>query len=193
MVAGVLGAVLALTAPGLAGCTSSGTAGPAAQLQAHVGDGWLQGTMSQGVREFLGVPYAAPPTRFAPPQPARPWNGVRPATAHGPACIQFEPGGVLADTATSEDCLDLDIYTPAGARPVRNYQAPFYARAAVFTDSLEACPDYQGAATFAAQVPTWEEEFDDPASPTFMWGIPQGVNMSGTHSVELYFLWTSRA
>jgi para-nitrobenzyl esterase len=73
--------------------------------------------------------------------------------------------------------------------PAGGYTAPFYARAALFTDSLESCPDYQAASTFAAQVPTWQEEFDDPASPTFMWGIPQGVNMSGTHSVELYFLW----
>jgi para-nitrobenzyl esterase len=67
--------------------------------------------------------------------------------------------------------------------------APFYARAAIFTDTLEACPDYQEASAFAAQVPTWEEEFDDPAAPTFMWGIPTGVNMSDAHSVELYFLW----
>ena len=440
VVMGVLGVLLALTAAGLAGCTSSGSAAPVAQLRVHVSDGWLRGTVSQGAREFLGVPYAAPPVRFAPPQPARPWPGTRPATAHGPACIQFQPGGVLAGTATSEDCLYLDIYTPAGARPgdklpvlfwihggnftqgsgviyggqqfasltnsifvsinyrlgvdgflalsqlepaspqgtgdyglldqiaalkwvrsniaafggdnhkvtidgqsagsgsvcdllasplaaglfqrgimesgpcstvspaslpdsevagaefaaeagcgtpatvvtclrgartsalvaaaqqdvinrpaygtpvlpsppaqafrtgqwnkvpvivgsvrdegklffdtetgmtgdqyqyaidaeygpiapavlarypVRNYPAPapFYARAAVFTDSLEACPGYQEASVFAAQVPTWEEEFDDPALPTFMWGIPQGVNMSGTHSVELYFLW----
>ena len=440
VVMGVLGVVLAVTAAGLAGCTSSGSAAPDAQLQVKVSDGWLRGTVSQGVREFLGVPYAAPPVRFAPPQPARPWHGVRSATAHGPACIQFATGGLLAGTATSEDCLYLDIYTPAGARPgdklpvlfwihggnftegsgviyggqqfasltnsifvsinyrlgvdgflalsqlesaspqgtgdyglldqiaalkwvrsniaafggdthrvtidgqsagsgsvcdllasplaaglfqrgimesgpcatvipaslqdsegagqefaaaagcgtpatvvtclrdartsalvaaaqqdvintpaygtpvlplppsqafgdgrwnkvpvivagvrdegklffdtqtgmtngqyeydidttygsgaadvlahysLRDYPAPapFNARAAIFTDTLEACPDYQEASAFAAQVPTWEEEFDDPASPTFMWGVPQGVNMSDAHSVELYFLW----
>jgi hypothetical protein len=49
--------------------------------------------------------------------------------------------------------------------PLREYPAPapFYAMAAVFTDSLEACRDYRGATAFASQVPTWEEEFDDPA------------------------------
>ena len=73
--------------------------------------------------------------------------------------------------------------------PARDYPAPFYARAAIFTDSLEACPDHEDASAFATQVPTWQEEFDDPAPPTFMWGIPAGVNMSDTHSVELYFLW----
>jgi hypothetical protein len=43
MVIGVLVAVLTLTVPGLAGCTSSGSAAPGAQLQAHVADGWLRG------------------------------------------------------------------------------------------------------------------------------------------------------
>jgi para-nitrobenzyl esterase len=436
MTIGALAAVLTLTAPGLAGCASSGSSG--AQPQVQVSDGTLQGVMSQGVREFLGVPYAAPPVRFAPPQPARPWDGVRSAAAHGPACVQFQPKGVPAGQATSEDCLYLDIYTPASARPgaslpvlfwihggnftqgsgvvfggqrfaaltnsifvsinyrlgafgflalpqlqsaspqgtgnyglldqiaalkwvrsniaafggdarkvtidgqsagsgsvcdllasplaaglfqrgimqsgpcttvapmplqqseatgeefaaavgcdsssdvltclrdvptpalvaaaqqnvvntpaygtpvlpvppaqafgtghwnkvpmivggvrdegklffatmpsmtagqyqsdieaqygpiappalahypVRDYPAPFYARAAVFTDSLEACPDYLAASTFAAQVPAWEEEFDDPASPTLAGYQPRGVNMSNAHSAELAFLW----
>src|SRR5205807_10090614 len=82
---GVLAAVLIVTASWLAGCSSSRPAAQHTPLQVQVGDGWLQGTMSQGAREFLGVPYAAPPARFAAPQPARPWNGVRSATAHGPA------------------------------------------------------------------------------------------------------------
>jgi para-nitrobenzyl esterase len=435
---GVLGTVLIGTASWLAGCSSSSPAAQDTPPRVHVGDGWLRGTMSQGAREFLGVPYAAPPARFAAPQPARPWNGVRSATAHGPACIQFQPLGVPAGQATSENCLYLDIYTPTATRPgtslpvlfwihggnftqgsgvvfggqrfasltnsvfvsinyrlgpygflalpqlqtaspqgngdyglldqiaalkwvrsniaafggdphkvtidgqsagsgsvcdllaspqaaglfqrgimesgpctivapkslqesertgqafaaaagcgtskdvvaclrgartaalvaaaqqdivntpaygtpvlpelpaqalgeghwnkvpmivggvrdegklffdtmtgmtagqyaddietqygsiaaavlahypVRDYPAPFYARAAVFTDSLEACPDYLGASAFASQVPTWEEEFDDPASPALSGYQPRGVNMSNAHSAELAFLW----
>jgi para-nitrobenzyl esterase len=110
-----------------------------------------------------------------------------------------DEGKLFFDTETgmTEDQYQYDIDTTYGSiaaaviarYPLRDYPAPFYARAAVFTDSLEACPDYRGADAFASQVPTWEEEFDDPASPTFMWGIPQGVNMSDTHSVELYYLW----
>lgn len=91
-----------------------------AQLTVHTADGWLQGTMSEGARAFLGVPYAAPPVydlRFAPPQPAQPWPGVRPATQQAPACIQFQPSGVRNSQAVSEDCLYLDVYTPADARP----------------------------------------------------------------------------
>jgi para-nitrobenzyl esterase len=117
-----------VTVLGLAGCQSSGPAssGPTARatpgtpVTAHVSDGLLRGTASQGVEEFLGVPYAAPPVgdlRFAPPRPPRPWSGTRSATAHGPACVQFEPKGIPAGQATSEDCLYLDIYAPASARP----------------------------------------------------------------------------
>jgi para-nitrobenzyl esterase len=90
------------------------------QLTVQTKEGRLKGAVSQGAREFLGIPYAAPPVydlRFAPPQPAKPWSGVRSATTQGPACVQFQPTGVKNGQATSEDCLYLDIYTPVGARP----------------------------------------------------------------------------
>ena len=96
------------------------SAAHAPQLLVHTADGSLKGTVSQGVREFFGVPYAAPPVydlRFAPPQPVQPWTGVRSATVQGPACIQFQISGVKNNQATSEDCLYLDIYTPRNARP----------------------------------------------------------------------------
>jgi para-nitrobenzyl esterase len=130
----VLGAVLAVTVLGLAGCASSGTGSgarttPGAPGLVHVSGGWLRGTVARGVREFLGVPYAEPPVRdlrFAPPQPTRPWSGVRSATVHGPACVQFQPMGVPAGQATSEDCLYLDIYAPAGARAGDNLPVLFW-------------------------------------------------------------------
>jgi para-nitrobenzyl esterase len=97
---------------------SSGSA--AAQLTVRTANGSLRGAVSEGAREFLGVPFAQPPVydlRFAPPQPAQPWSGVRDATRQAPACIQFQPSGVRNNQATSEDCLYLDVYTPADARP----------------------------------------------------------------------------
>ena len=136
---GVLGAVLTVLVLGLAGCTSPGSgarATPDASVFAHVNDGWLRGTVSQGAREFLGVPYAAPPVhdlRFAPPQPARPWHGVRSATAQGPACVQFQPMGVRPGQATSEDCLYLDIYTPSHVRRGDSLPVLFWIHGGNFT------------------------------------------------------------
>jgi para-nitrobenzyl esterase len=66
------------------------------------------------VRSFKGIPFAAAPVgplRWKAPQPAVPWSGVRDATAFGPECAQPAPPG----TPTSEDCLTLNVWTPAGA------------------------------------------------------------------------------
>lgn len=47
--------------------------------------GVARGRSSQGVRTFLGIPYAAPPVRFELPQPRAPWQGVFDASECGPA------------------------------------------------------------------------------------------------------------
>jgi para-nitrobenzyl esterase len=72
-------------------------------------------TVPGGVRAFLGIPYAAPPTgplRWRPPAQVAPWPGVRDATRHGPACVQLDGDERLPGSA--EDCLTLDVWTPAG-------------------------------------------------------------------------------
>lgn len=131
--------LLAATLLGLTACSSPAPAAratPGRPVLVRVSDGWLRGTVSQGVREFLGIPYAAPPVhdlRFAPPQPARPWNGIRSATAHGPACVQFQSMGVPASLATSENCLYLDIYAPARARTGANLPVLFWIHGGNFT------------------------------------------------------------
>ncbi|XP_025776297.1 liver carboxylesterase 1 isoform X2 [Puma concolor] len=85
---------------------------------------------AQPVAVFLGIPFARPPLgslRFAPPQPAEPWNFVKNTTSYPPMCSQDAVGGqVLSDLLTnrkesiplkfSEDCLYLNIYTPADLR-----------------------------------------------------------------------------
>ncbi|XP_038169082.1 liver carboxylesterase 1-like [Arvicola amphibius] len=82
---------------------------------------------AQPVAVFLGVPFAKPPLgslRFAPPQPAEPWKFVKNATSYPPMCSQITGAGpVLSDVFTnqledfpleySEDCLYLNIYSPA--------------------------------------------------------------------------------
>ncbi len=90
--------------------------------------GELQGLRQHGVTLFRGVPYALPPIgerRFAAPQPAVAWAGVRDATVHGPIAPQ-SPSRLAAAMGgftrpMDEDCLTLTIWTPsvdAGRRPV---------------------------------------------------------------------------
>lgn len=78
-------------------------------------NGALRGAVISGGYVFRGLPYAAPPTgrlRWRAPEPAHGWGGVRDATDFGPSCPQqgglFAPPGVM-----SEDCLYLNVYTPA--------------------------------------------------------------------------------
>jgi len=88
---------------------------------AHVQDGALRGEITDGVAGFKGVPFAAPPVgelRWRAPQPAKPWSGVRDATAFGPACAQAAMGWNDNIAKTSrEDCLYLNVWTPARAKP----------------------------------------------------------------------------
>jgi para-nitrobenzyl esterase len=78
--------------------------------------GKVEGFYRNNVAEFLGVPYAAPPVgslRWAPPQPAKPWNGVRQATAYGNTCAQITTLGVFAGPANNnEDCLFTNVFSP---------------------------------------------------------------------------------
>ena len=82
-------------------------------------DGEIRGVAGPGGDAFLGLPYAAPPTgtlRWRPPAPPNSWRGVRDATQFAPSCPQPSiqqrntevPPGTL-----SEDCLYLNVYTPA--------------------------------------------------------------------------------
>ena len=69
---------------------------------------------SVAVSEFLGIPFAAPPIgalRFAPPAPPAPWSVVRNATSHSAACTQAKR------QPASEDCLYLNVWTPATGAP----------------------------------------------------------------------------
>ncbi|WP_048471646.1 carboxylesterase/lipase family protein [Mycolicibacterium chlorophenolicum] len=98
---------------------------PADPALAQITTGTLRGVVAQDHRLFAGIPYAAPPVgplRFADPQPAAPWPGVRDATTFGPRCMQSLGGDIELGRQTDEDCLSLNVWTPAAAsakpRPV---------------------------------------------------------------------------
>jgi para-nitrobenzyl esterase len=82
--------------------------------------GTVEGKEDGPVHAFLGIPYAAPPVgnmRWKPPAPAAKWTGVRQATEFGAHCMQGAVFGdmVFRDAGGSEDCLTLNIWTPAKA------------------------------------------------------------------------------
>jgi para-nitrobenzyl esterase len=79
-------------------------------------DGAVGGETIGTTDEFLGIPYAAPPVgplRWRPPQPAAPWHGVRGATQFAPHCPQ--PPSPFGVASTSENCLYLNVFAPAGS------------------------------------------------------------------------------
>ena len=91
--------------------------------------GQVQGIEENGYVAFKGIPFAKPPVgelRFKPPVDPERWEGVRICDTYGP--IEPRPtssvGGVVggnSETPCSEDCLYLNVYTPAAdgkKRPV---------------------------------------------------------------------------
>jgi para-nitrobenzyl esterase len=111
-----LGAVLAVaTAAGVstAATPSSASTTPVVTIM----DGAVRGKATGATAEFLGIPYAAPPLgplRWRPPQPAARWSGERDATAFAPHCAQ--PATPFGVASTSEDCLYLNVFAPAGRK-----------------------------------------------------------------------------
>jgi para-nitrobenzyl esterase len=78
--------------------------------------GTLQGTSEDGLTVYRGIPFAAPPVgdlRWRAPQPAAKWGGVRQAVKFGPACTQAMRNGGGDGPGVSEDCLYLNVWTPA--------------------------------------------------------------------------------
>ena len=111
----LIGAGLVAAVPGMA------AAHPGDHPTVQTRHGPVRGFVDQDVRAFLGIPYGADtgPRRFAPPVPPAPWTTPFEATAYGPSAPQRAEAGV-----TSEDCLRLNVWTPARAeepRPVVVY------------------------------------------------------------------------
>lgn len=88
--------------------------------------GPVHGQVTAGGRAFRGIPYVKPPVgalRWRPPETdATCWTGVREATAFGAKCPQLEqaqgtPFDAGAPVEGDEDCLTLNVFTPATATP----------------------------------------------------------------------------
>ena len=87
-------------------------------LQVKTQAGVVEGIAEDGIKKFLGVPFAAAPVgdlRWKAPQPVEAWEGVREAKTFGNDPMQPRVFGDMnfRGAATSEDCLYLNIWTPA--------------------------------------------------------------------------------
>ena len=109
-------AVQALSAD--AAFTAAATNSPVATTKA----GMVRGKLEDGINVFKGIPYGAPPTgslRFMAPVRPAPWTGVRDAFEFGDQCPQVPPPPTpewrswMVQTGESEDCLVLNVWTPA--------------------------------------------------------------------------------
>ncbi len=82
-----------------------------------IADGAVRGKSTGTADAFLGIPYAAAPVgplRWRPPQPVARWSGERDATKFAPHCAQ--PTSPFGVASSSEDCLYLNVFAPAGRK-----------------------------------------------------------------------------
>ena len=110
--------------------------------------GRVEGEVRDTHCAFRGIPFAKPPVgalRFRAPEPPEPWSGVRSARTFGaspPQGGEFAPG-VLAEGPLSEDCLYLNVYTPAADGQKR--AVLFFIHGGAFTVGSASSPLYSGA------------------------------------------------
>ncbi|MGO4812586.1 carboxylesterase/lipase family protein [Cupriavidus sp. 2MCAB6] len=103
--------LVAAAAGALAVFTSAASAAEVVKTEAGAVSG-----IGEGVKNYRGIPYAAAPEgklRWQPPQPAQPWEGVLDGSRFGPDCPQPAEYPELRGNGMSEDCLRLNIWTPA--------------------------------------------------------------------------------
>jgi para-nitrobenzyl esterase len=119
--------------------------------------GELQGVADEGVATYKGIPFAAPPVgelRWRPPQPAAPWTGVRRTTEFGADCMQARFGPPPAPGASppppppgpkpSEDCLFVNVWSPANATPGAKLPVMFWIYGGGFVGGSSAYPGTSG-------------------------------------------------
>lgn len=112
--------------------------------------GAVRGTVASTYRAFLGIPYAQPPVgdlRWTAPQPVIPWSGVRDATRPGSPCPQAAT--TVSRGSTNEDCLYLNVYTPAGVSAGAQLPVMFFVHGGAFI--FGAGSDYD-ASNLASQA-----------------------------------------
>ena len=109
----------------------------------------------RSVTVFKGIPFAAPPVgnlRWREPQPVIPWKGVRRNADFGTSCVQtihneLKPWTYefMTHNQISEDCLYLNVWTPANATSDK-LPVYVYVYGGAFNSGSAAVPVYDGEA-----------------------------------------------
>jgi para-nitrobenzyl esterase len=121
---------------------AQGAAAPTATIK----QGPLKGAVVEGVEEFWGIPYAAPPVgdlRWKPPVAAARWTAERDASKAGASCQPTQKGEY------TEDCLFANVTRPAGAKPGQKLPVYVWIHGGGFT--IGSAPGAFGAQTDGIQ------------------------------------------
>ena len=109
--------------------------------------GKIRGAEVAGIRIFKGIPYGASTAggnRFMPPVNPMKWAGVRDSLAFGQTAPQREPG-VAALPEEGEDCLMLNVWTPATGNDGRKRPVMFWCHGGGFANGSGSSPVTDGA------------------------------------------------
>ncbi|MDI2127739.1 carboxylesterase/lipase family protein [Yinghuangia seranimata] len=129
------------------------SSGPGGEPLCRTRSGVVRGATRDGVAVFRGVPFAAPPVgalRFAAPEPAAAWDGVRPALAFGPPPPQAAAFGMdrLAQHGAADPdgagWLTLNVWSPA-PHPGAGLPVMVWVHGGAYCVGASGLPEYDGA------------------------------------------------
>jgi para-nitrobenzyl esterase len=131
----------------LVGCTQKEPAPGVVKTDA----GYISGMNEDGLMVYRGIPYAAPPTgdlRWKPPAPVQPWEGIKETKVFSPACPQpttADPSSGDTPANMSEDCLYLNVWTPANGADDK-LPVMVFIHGGAFAQGSGSLPLYNGTA-----------------------------------------------